>query len=256
MPVATLIAPFAQYSGKVAGPLSLSSSDGAVVAMPQPNGQTNMRTMFTPVQPNTPAQLLARAQMASVSESYQSLTLEQVDAWKLLALDLTASNRFGADYSPSWNSIFSQVNNFRLQAGLAILLDAPSFTALPLIGTVGASPVASEVAGSDYDIEVALEWLVPAAAIDGTIYRIRLSRISSSPVLQIPEKELRIVTSTQALSFFATPAGGAPFKASFTATSLNYPVGSYVALEVLVLTAGYVPSQRISLRNSEIIAIV
>jgi hypothetical protein len=249
MPVGTLIAPWAQVSGKFAGAPTLDPGNGEIVAMPQPNGQTNIRRMFTPVQPNTPMQLAMRAFMASVSEAFQNLTLEQVQGWKNLAEQLVASNRFGVDYTPSWNNVFSQVNNLRLSNGLTILEDAPAFAPVPLIDFPAAGPAVKSVEDTpDWVLTVPVRWLVPASAVNTAMIRLRFTRSTNSPVLQIPANELRMVADEPSNNWNPS-ATTATFNLEVISTRLNIAPTDRVGVEVFVTNAAGVPSQRLWARN-------
>jgi hypothetical protein len=249
MPVGTLIAPWAQVSGKFRGAPTLDPGNGEIVAMPQPNGQTNIRAMFTPVQPNSSMQLAMRAFMASVSEAFQSLTIEQVEGWKELANQLVASNRFGVDYTPSWNNVFSQVNNLRLSRGDAIISDAPAFAPVPLMDFPSGGPVINSVAaGDDWTLTVPLRWLVPGSGVDATPVRGRFTRSTNSPVYQIPANELRMVNSTITANW-ADSSDSDTFNVVYTATQLNIAPTNRVGVEIFVTNPAGVPSQRLWARN-------
>lgn len=250
-PVATLAAPWAQMSGKFAGSPTLDPGGGEIVAMPQPNGQTNIRKNFVANQPNSPAQLLARANMQSVSEAYQSLTIEQVEGWKELTEDIVFSNRFGVDYRPNWNNLFSQINNYRLQNAQAIVLDAPPFSTTPLIQFNPSGPIKSVANGNDWDLTFEYQWIVAGDAVAGLPIRGRISRPTSSPVYQIPDNELRMPNSDFSNNFGVTPALASGVLA-ITSNRLNIEPTDRVAIELFVLTTDYVPSQRIILRNVEV----
>lgn len=252
MPVGTLAAPWAQVSGKFFGSPDLSPSEGAIVAMPQPNGQTNIRKQFLPNQPNSPMQQLMKGLQTSVSEAYQSLSIQDVQTWRDLASQLTASNRFGANYTPSWNHVFSQVNNYRLQAGLSIVTTAPTWDPGPVILFDPAempNPVYSEEDAPDWNLSVRLAWVVPEDAVDTLPIRCRFSRQTDSPVLQIPDNELRMVNSQLANNWSLSVDTGT-FIYSVVANNLNVEPGQHIAVELLVLTPGYIPSQKLVLRNT------
>jgi len=253
-PVATLAAPWAQVSGKFRGSPTLDPGGGEVVAMPQPNGQTNLRANVQSNQPNSPAQQQARARMQSVSEAYQSLTIEQVDGWKALADQLEYSNRFGVDYNPNWNNVFSQVNNYRLQAGEAIVSDAPPFNPPPLFEFIDDTPLSSEASGSDWLLSCSYQFIVAGDAIAGVPCRLRVSRPTTSPVFQIPENELRMTNSDASLNWSDTIAAQGQ-DIGVTSNRLNIAPGDRVAVEVFCLTEDFVPAQQLLIRNSVVQAI-
>lgn len=246
MAKATLIAPFAQVSGRFVSAFEESTSGSGVVAMPQPNGTTNLRTNFIPSQPNSSQQILSRAQLTSMAEGFQSITLEQVVGWKVLGASLTRYNSFGQPFQPSWNQVYLMVNSMRLQNGLELLLTAPAPSAKPPLTLTSCTVEVDEPSPGVQTLNFVLA--DPAPEFFGHA-RIRVSRASTSPTLQIPDNELRIVTATQEQSWIDVDEGSPVYNVSIVATRLNYAPGDHVAIEVLTTNDGYVPFRPETVRN-------
>jgi hypothetical protein len=183
--------------------------------------------------------------MTSVAEAFQSLTIEQVDDWKALAAQIILSNRFGIDYSPAWNVIFSQINNYRLQAGLAIILDAPAFGVTPLLEV---AEVLSDDGTPAQTLTSTINFLVAGDAVAGLPIRMRFTRPTESPILQVPPNELRMVAAAQTGNWGVSTAT-ASFEVPVVSTRININSTDRVGVEMMVFTPNYVPSQRVFLRN-------
>lgn len=231
---ATLIAPFARYAGRVQPPTS-GQTTGAVVAMPSSDGRTFVRRDFNPDQPDTAAQIAARAAMATVSEAFQSLPLQEVNGWRYLAESMTRFDTLGQRYTPSWSAVFNMVNNYRVQAGQSILTAAPP---IPTRSRVGPTAIASDNGSPSQTVEVTLTDPSPTA---GGFVRIRISRASTSPVYQIPDEWLRVVTADPDQSFFTLGSLGSPATVQLTATRLNINPFLFYAVECVTLSTDYVP---------------
>jgi len=250
MALAKLIAPFAQVSGRFDSPMLDSEPGSGVVAMPASGNRTYLRRNVIPNQPNSTYQILARAQVVTLSESFQNLTLEQVAGWKALAATMTRENSLGQPYTPTWNIIYLQVNSFRLQRGLALLENAPPPSERPPLVLVS---VESDDGSPTQELTVTMT--DPAPTIAGA-YRLRFSRATTSPVLQIPDNELRIVTSTQTESFGdISGSGPSSVVKVINATRLNILAATNIAVEIVTLDAGGVPGVPIVWRNFPVTAI-
>lgn len=241
MAKALLQAPFDQVSGKFRNALS-GGLDSGVVAMPGTSGQTYLRAMTNPVQPNTTFQLEARNAMITVAEAFQSLTLEQVQGWRDLSQFINLTNSLGQSYHPNWNNTFMMVNNLRVSNGLAVVLDAPAYTTrvAVLLATVTSD-----------DGTPTQELLFNCTDTDDTaagLVRIRISRATSSPTYQIPSNELRFPADPDAC-YFALGAAGATPQFNITSTRLNINAGDHIAVEVTTLNDTYIPVAQYTIRN-------
>lgn len=231
---ATLIAPFARYAGRVQPPTS-GQTTGAVVAMPSSDGRTFVRRDFNPDQPDTAAQIAARAAMATVSEAFQSLPLQEVTGWRILAESMTRYDTLGQRYTPSWAAVFNMVNNYRVQAGQTILTTAPT---APSRSRVNPTAIASDDGGQEQAVAVTA---YDSGHNTAGFARIRISRASTSPVYQIPDEWLRFVTADVDESFFTLGSLGATPTFTLTATRLNIRSAFYYAVEIVTLSSDYVP---------------
>lgn len=84
------------------------------------------RTRAMPVQPRTVAQLNQRARMTTTSAAWRDLTDAQRAGWLSMG-DLTArTDALGQTYTMNGFMAFTSVNNNKLQAGDALVDDAPS----------------------------------------------------------------------------------------------------------------------------------
>lgn len=231
---ATLIAPFARYAGRVQPPTS-GQTTGAVVAMPSSDGRTFVRRDFTPDQPDSPYQVEARANMALVSEAFQSLVIGDVGGWRTLADTMTRFDSLGQRYTPSWAAVFNMVNNYRVAAGQPIITTAP---VPPTRARLTVQSLASDDNTPDQEVIVTAGDGQPTAP---GFVRVRISRPSASPIFQIPDEFLRYVTADTNESFFTLGSLGSPAWLTLQATRMNIMSGFYYAVELVTLSADYVP---------------
>ena len=97
-------------------------------------GDTSSRNRFgqyyrnraTPVQPNTAAQLNQRARMSSNAAAWRSLSDAQRAGWASLGLNMVRTDALGQTYSLNGFAAYCSVNNNKLQAGDAVVSDAPA----------------------------------------------------------------------------------------------------------------------------------
>lgn len=106
------------------------------------------RTRAIPVQPNTPAQLLQRARMSTNAAGWRDLTDAQRAGWLSLGLMIERTDSLGQKYFLNGFMTYCSVNNNNVDAGNAIVSDAPAITtpAQLLTATITLSAAAFSVA--------------------------------------------------------------------------------------------------------------
>lgn len=86
-----------------------------------------LRSKALPVNPNTSLQQLIRGYFAAASNAWAAtLTVAQRAAWTVYAEAVTVKNSLGDNTVLSGNAMFARCNVPRLQAGKAIVADAPT----------------------------------------------------------------------------------------------------------------------------------
>lgn len=85
-----------------------------------------IRTRAIPVQPRTTFQLNQRARMSTNSAAWRALTDAQRAGWLALGLMISRTDALGQAYTLNGFGAYCSVNNNRLDAGDAVLADAPA----------------------------------------------------------------------------------------------------------------------------------
>jgi hypothetical protein len=106
------------------------------------------RSRATPVQPNTPQQLVQRARMSTNAAGWRALTDAQRAGWLSLGLMMSRTDSLGQVYTLNGFLAYCSVNNNKLDAGDAIVSDAPALVTPPqlLTATVTLTAAAFSVA--------------------------------------------------------------------------------------------------------------
>lgn len=102
-----------------------SGSVAGVTASRNRFGQYH-RTRATPVNPNSVAQGVVRARMASNSADWRALTANQRAGWASLGSQMIRADSLGQSYTLSGFQAFCSVNGNKLSAGDAVVADAPA----------------------------------------------------------------------------------------------------------------------------------
>ena len=110
-----------KYSALVTG--MSGKINGSVAA--RNKGGDYLRNKTTPVNPQTPAQQLARAQFGGVSSQWRSLTPRQVDAWNDAAGNFPYTNIFGDKKFLNGLQLFTQLNFNLTLVGTANIAEPP-----------------------------------------------------------------------------------------------------------------------------------
>ena len=119
-------------SGKINGFVASKNKSGSY-----------FRTKTSPTQPRTPDQLAVRSLLASLSQSWRSLTQAQRDAWNGATSLYKSSNVFGDMKELSGFNLYQRINNNLTQLGSALVTTPPlpaandSFDSLALTYAVG-----------------------------------------------------------------------------------------------------------------------
>lgn len=107
-----------------------------------------VRTRATPVQPRTTFQLNQRARFSTNAAGWRGITDAQRAGWGDLGLMISRTDQLGQSYTLNGFGAYCSVNNNKLDAGDAVVSDAPAIVTPPdLVSlTLTASSVALSVA--------------------------------------------------------------------------------------------------------------
>lgn len=106
------------------------------------------RTRAIPVNPSTPQQLVQRARMSTNAAAWRSLTDTQRAGWLALGLMMTRTDALGQAYDFNGFMAYCSVNNNNLNAGNAVVADAPAIVtpAAILTATITLTAAAMSIA--------------------------------------------------------------------------------------------------------------
>lgn len=93
------------------------------------------RTRAIPVQPSTPQQLVQRARMSTNSAAWRALTDTQRAGWESLGAGITRTDALGQTYTLNGFMAYCSINNNKLDAGDAVVADAPAIVTPPTLLT-------------------------------------------------------------------------------------------------------------------------
>lgn len=93
------------------------------------------RSRATPVQPRTVAQLNQRARMSTNAAGWRGLTDAQRAGWTDLGLSISRTDSLGSSYTLNGFMAYCSVNNNKLDAGDAVVPNAPSIVTPPDLTT-------------------------------------------------------------------------------------------------------------------------
>ena len=131
---------FAQASGSVAGMVFSHGRAGMIT-----------RSRSTPTNPNTERQRIVRVALAVLAPYWgQTLSAAQRAGWNLYAANVAMTNALGATIFLTGQNHFLRINIVRIQAGIPIVLNAPTIFDL---GTFTAPTIVAINEGTqDFDI--------------------------------------------------------------------------------------------------------
>ena len=93
------------------------------------------RTRAPPVNQSSPPQRTQRARMTTTSAAWRGLTDAQRAGWESLGANITRTDPLGSPYTLNGMMAYCSVNNNRLDAGDAIVADAPAIVLPPTLLT-------------------------------------------------------------------------------------------------------------------------
>ena len=94
------------------------------------------RTRAIPVNPSTPQQLVMRARMSTNAAGWRALTDAQRAGWEALGLMISRTDALGQAYTLNGFMAYCSVNNNKLDAGDAVVADAPAIVTPADLATV------------------------------------------------------------------------------------------------------------------------
>jgi hypothetical protein len=95
-----------------------------------------LRNRSTPVQPNTTFQLNQRARFTTNAAGWRGITDAQKAGWLSLGLMISRTDSLGSSYTLNGFGAYCSVNNNKLDAGDAVVSDAPAIVTPPDLVTV------------------------------------------------------------------------------------------------------------------------
>lgn len=102
-----------------------SGSEAGTTASRNRFGQY-FRTRAIPVQPSSPQQLVQRARMTTNAAAWRALTDTQRAGWESLGAGITRTDSLGQTYTFNGFMAYCSINNNKLNAGDAVVADAPA----------------------------------------------------------------------------------------------------------------------------------
>lgn len=158
--------------GKIGGHVASKNRGGAY-----------MRTKVTPSNPNTSAQVEARSLLSSLSQSFRSLTSEQILSWNNAVKDWSSTDIFGDIKNPTGLNLFVKINTNLSNVGLAVLNAPPAKMEMPATLITGAT---ISVADGSLSIDFS------DASADGTNVLVRATPVVSNGVSFV-KSEYRVI---------------------------------------------------------------
>lgn len=127
--------------------------NGSVLA--KNKGGNYMRNKTTPVNPQTEAQMIKRAQFGALSAAYRSLSAADIDKWNAAAANFPYTDIFGDSRTLSGSQLYVKLNNNLAQ------VNTPALTTPPNPAGTGTPSVTSVL------VEVTDETITPTMALIG-----------------------------------------------------------------------------------------
>lgn len=135
MALGKLSAVFADLSGKIGGGVHAKNASGQYV-----------RQWAKPINPQSPAQILARNTMASNAQGWRGLTDSQRAGWTALASQLQRTNRLGTIIKYSGINVYNLCNNNLVKVGIAAISTAPTLSGVIAVLTAFSGTAAAGAA--------------------------------------------------------------------------------------------------------------
>lgn len=226
MPKIALQQPFAKFHGAA----RTTGAPGGQVLWS--DGDANYsRSLVTPTNPKTAIQLAVRGIRNHISQQFQTLTPAERDAWETLGVDTERSNMVGAPYKLSAMAAFGMVNYYRLASGETITKVAPDRSGIASVSAV----TSVTILATTLSVTIAHTVTDPPSSV-----QVRLTRPLASPVRRARKNEFRYAHATTLPQNFSG-MGDSPMVFTITATQLGISIDDYIGVEVLPISAQYVP---------------
>jgi len=113
-------------------------------------GGNYLRTKVTPVNPQTIAQVIARARLTQFAQAWRGLTETQRESWRSVVNQWATTDVFGDVVNPSGNALFNRLNINVQIAGGAVLNTPPTPTGAAALTSLSLS---AAVTGPAFDVE-------------------------------------------------------------------------------------------------------
>jgi len=117
-------------SGKIAGHVVSKNRGGSYI-----------KTKKTPINPQSPNQIVVRNRLKQFSQAWKSLTAAQRTAWNTAVDQYKKTDIFGNLRRPSGLNLFCMLNCNLASVGVSMISDPPTPTAVPAIATGSATVV-------------------------------------------------------------------------------------------------------------------
>lgn len=122
------------------------------------NGQV-VRTRAVPSNPNTPQQIITRANLRACAIAFDALTQAQIAAWNAAAADQQTKARLGMSGAMTGLQYFVKVNGVLMENGQARVTDPP---VVPAIAAAGADTASFENDGGVLTASIHFTGALPA----------------------------------------------------------------------------------------------
>ena len=160
------------YRGPMGGGAG-SGKVGALVGSHNSGGQY-LRSRVTPTNTNTSFQQEVRNAIRTLSPQYATtLTATERTSWEVYAENVTRRNRLGDSIKISGISTFVAFNTPRIQAGLAIITDAPTVFDLGDAGTPATVVIGANSSAGTITFTATDEWFTGGSLNNAFVYASR-----------------------------------------------------------------------------------
>jgi hypothetical protein len=199
-----------------------------------------LRAWTYPANPESTSQVQVRSWLTQVAIAFQSLTSEERDAWEALGAQMEDTDALGRTFTLNAIAAYSRVNFYRLLDGTTITDTAPSYIS-------NAAPIVTGVTRGDPDVEVTFTH----AQADG-FFVVRYTSSLPSPVRLARKNELRLPENPLTANLVARSAS--PQTIALEPDNVTIAGDSYIGVEIVPLSAGYVPGVKTFVRSIQAVA--
>ena len=209
--------------GKIGGHVASKNRAGAY-----------LRTKVTPSNPNTVAQVQARSILASLSQTWQTLTDSQRSGWNEAVKEWGTTDIFGDIKNPSGINLFVKLNANLLSIGRPTLSDVPAKGEVPQ--TTILSAVLSRATGT-------IEIYFNNNLADGYVGLVRATP-TLSPGVSFVKSEFRVIGNKEVANDVVALSGD--YGAKFGTPSVGANV--YVSVQFVLLNGQKTTEQKVKLQ--------